>query len=168
MTRTKVKIGFESPKDLESLKQALLNSGIEKSDINYYCTPLNNGIGLKFKESNKGSLYALKLGPVGLAVGLILQVSYLFFSTDSSFFKTLIQLDIMSTLLASLSTGLVFLIMGFQLGKKKELHIVSFESGDGSKENLCMTVKTESEKMPHIQKVISSMKTASVDVAYSR
>jgi hypothetical protein len=58
--------------------------------------------------------------------------------------------------------------MGFQLGKKKELHIVSFESGDGSKENLCMTVKTESEKMPHIQKVISSMKTASVEVAYSR
>jgi hypothetical protein len=164
MSQTQIKINFEKPQELENLKREFLDVGVKRSEIECSTTPLKNGVGSRYCKEDRSDFYATRFALGGTAIGFVCSIIFLFVSNEGGFLNTILKFDLSASLLTSLIIGAVSGVIGFRFGSKRLISTVNFESGDGSKRNFWMTVRTKKQYLEELRRITAAKKTSGVEV----
>ena len=164
MKRYLIKTGFSTLTEFEKAKTLLIDCGVDRNDIDYISFREKEGKGLKFKKETKGPKLSLRFFILGVVLGAGMYFFSLFHMSPNGFWDTLLLLDTVSLLLTTLITAVVFLFVGYLVGKKYSLHTVSYKDEKGGIENILMTVNIDLEYLERAKQIFSSIKTKNIEI----
>lgn len=170
MERYLIKASFFNPEDLTAARAEMVRTGIPLSDIDQLTIKKSKGRHLFFGRVNRGPELALKIMPIGFAIGLIVYLASVYTSDEvAGFWNSLTSVNLFNLLFTVFAFGYLFMVLGYLFGKRSIISTIEYTSGKGKSvgRNVLM-VNADEDVKDAVMRTLAAHSPASLDIVDSK